>query len=125
MGRGFLTGAIKSLDDLPENDYRRQAPRFFPENFQKNLDLVERIHELAKKKGVTPSEYVLAWVLAQGDDFFTIPGTKKVRYLDKNVNGGQLELTKEEEAEMREAIDAAAPQGDRYAAHFMEELQDK
>ncbi|KAG2223699.1 hypothetical protein INT45_007277 [Circinella minor] len=125
LGRGFLTGAIRSLDDLPENDNRRLAPRFSPENFQKNLDLVERIHELATKKGVTPSEYVLAWVLAQGNDFFTIPGTKKVRYLEKNINGGQLELTKEEEAEMRAAIDAAAPQGDRYAPQFMTSVQDQ
>ncbi|KAI9488406.1 pyridoxine 4-dehydrogenase [Zychaea mexicana] len=125
LGRGFLTGAVKSLDDLPKDDYRRQAPRFFPENFQKNLDLVKRIEELAAKKGVTPSEYVLAWVLAQGEDFFVIPGTKKVKYLEKNVNGGKLDLTKEEEAEMRAAIEAAAPQGDRYAAHFMASVEDR
>ncbi|KAG2223698.1 hypothetical protein INT45_007276 [Circinella minor] len=124
LGRGFLTGAIKSLDDIPENDFRRTVPRFSAENFPKNLELVKKIEELAAKKGVTASEYVLAWVLGQGDDFFVIPGTKKIKYLEQNIKGGQLELTKEEEVEMRAVIDAAQPQGARYVDVMMSYLDD-
>ncbi|KAI8137060.1 aldo/keto reductase [Fennellomyces sp. T-0311] len=122
LGRGFLTGTIKSLDDLPEGDYRRNASRFHPENFEKNLVLVKKIEALAAKKGVTPSQFTLAWVLAQGDDFFVIPGTKKIKYLEQNVAAGDIVLSKEEEAAMRAAITEANPQGDRYAEIVMQTL---
>ena len=99
-------------------------PRFSPENFPKNLELVKNIEELAAKKGVTPSEYVLAWVLGQGDDFFVIPGTKKIKYLEQNMKAGELKLTKEDETEMRAVIKAAQPQGARYVPIMMSYLDE-
>ncbi|KAL0084978.1 oxidoreductase [Phycomyces blakesleeanus] len=114
LGRGFLTGAIKSLDDLDITDLRRYFPRFYPENFTKNLDLVEGITSLATKKGVTPSQYVLAWVLAQGPEFIVIPGTRKIKYLEENVKAGDIVLSKEEVAEMRRLIENADTAGKRY-----------
>ena len=85
LGRGFLTGQIKSFDDLAEDDFRRRSPRFQGENFQKNLDLVARIEDIAREKGCQPSQLALAWVLAQGDDIVPIPGTKRRKYLEENV----------------------------------------
>ena len=85
LGRGFLTGQFKTIDDLPPGDYRRNAPRFQGENFRKNLDLVKEIEAIASEKGCTPSQLALAWVLAQGDDLVPIPGTKRVKYLDENL----------------------------------------
>ena len=122
MGRGFLTGAIKSPDDFDENDFRRLIPRFAPENFEKNLTLVNKIQELASKKGVSPSEFTLAWVLAQGSDFFVIPGTKRIKYLEQNMKAGDVVLTKEEKAAMRSAISEANPQGNRYPDFMMKSL---
>jgi aryl-alcohol dehydrogenase-like predicted oxidoreductase len=115
LGRGFLSGNIRSLDDLDENDFRRHSPRFQGENFAKNLELVERVREIATAKGVTPSQLALAWVLAQGDDVVPIPGTKRRQYLDENIGALTIELS---EDDLR-SIDAAAPvgssAGDRYA----------
>jgi len=115
LGRGFLTGAIRTIDDLPEDDYRRRTPRLQPENFRRNLDLVARVEEIAAEKGVTPGQLALAWVLAQGDDIVPIPGTKRVRYLEENAAAAAVELTRDE----LDRIDAAFPQGatagDRYA----------
>src|SRR3954451_13832720 len=85
LGRGFLSGQIKSIDDLDENDFRRRGPRFQGENFQKNLDLVAQVEEIAQEKGVTASQLALAWVLAQGNDIVSIPGTKRVGYLEENA----------------------------------------
>ncbi len=85
LGRGFLTGQIKRLEDLAEDDFRRYAPRFQGENFQRNLDLVRRIEEIAAQKGCRPSQLALAWVLAQGEDIVPIPGTKQRKYLEENV----------------------------------------
>src|SRR5436190_16944399 len=85
LGRGFLTGQFKTIDDLPADDYRRNAPRFQGENFQKNLELVKKIEELASAKGCTTSQLALAWVLAQGEDIVPIPGTKRAKYLDENL----------------------------------------
>ena len=93
LGRGFLTGAIRSIDDLDADDYRRFSPRFQGENFQKNLDLVERIAELAAEKGCTPAQLALAWVLAQGDDIVPIPGTKKVARLEENAAAAEVRLS--------------------------------
>ena len=107
LGRGFLSGAIRSLDDLEENDFRRNSPRFKGENFERNLQLVERVSEIAEEKGVTPGQLALAWVLHQGEDVAPIPGTKRVAYLEENAAAAEVELTEEDMA----AIDAAAPAG--------------
>jgi len=114
LGRGFLTGEIRTIEDLDKDDSRRSHPRFLGENFAKNLELVDRVKEIAEKKGVTPSQLALAWVLAQGNDVVPIPGTKKITYLDENIAALDVELSREDLA----LIDAAAPKGvaagDRY-----------
>ncbi|WP_411344012.1 aldo/keto reductase [Paenibacillus sp. WLX1005] len=107
LGRGFLTGQIQSFNDLAEDDYRRSSPRFQGDNFQKNLDLVERIKEIATEKNCPPSQLALAWLLAQGNDIAPIPGTKKTKYLLENVGAVDISLTPEE----LQRIDAAAPKG--------------
>lgn len=114
LGRGFLTGRWQKPEDLPEGDWRRRQPRFQGENFYKNLELVERVKELAAEKGVKPGQLALAWVLAQGDDIVPIPGTKHLQYLKENIAAADIELS----AEDLERLDAAAPHGatagDRY-----------
>jgi len=117
LGRGFLTGAIKSPDDLDEDDYRRFSPRFQGENFQRNLDLVARIEELAREKGCTPAQLALAWVLRQGDDIAPIPGTKKVARLEDNVGALDVELTAEDLEQIAAALPEAA--GLRYPEAMM------
>src|SRR5256884_3935388 len=107
LGRGFLTGQFKRFEDLPADDYRRFSPRFQGENFQKNLDLVRRVEELAKEKGCKPSQLALAWVLAQGEDIVPIPGTKRRKYLAENVGALNVTLTPQDLA----AIDAVMPPG--------------
>lgn len=115
LGRGFLSGEIRSIDDLDPSDSRRTHPRFQGENFIKNLELVDRVKEIAEKKGITPSQLALAWVLAQGNDVVPIPGTKRIKYLDENIDALDVVLTPAD----LELIDAAAPKGvtagDRYA----------
>ncbi len=118
LGRGFLSGAIRSPDDLGPDDYRRTSPRFIGENFQRNLDLVARIEELAAGKGVTPSQLALAWVLAQGDDIVPIPGTRRRSRLEENVAAVAVELTPGELAEIADALPAAA--GERYPDAMMD-----
>jgi aryl-alcohol dehydrogenase-like predicted oxidoreductase len=115
LGRGFLTGEVKSIDDLAENDFRRQAPRFQGENFQRNLDLVAKVEEIAAEKGITPSQLALAWVLAQGDDIAPIPGTKRVKYLEQNAAAADVELTADDLARLDEAFPVGVAAGDRYA----------
>jgi aryl-alcohol dehydrogenase-like predicted oxidoreductase len=117
LGRGFLTGAIRSIEDLDEDDYRRFSPRFEGENFQRNLDLVARIEELAERKGVTPAQLALAWVLAQGEDIVPIPGTKKVARLEENAAAAEVELSADELSEIAEALPEAA--GLRYPEQMM------
>ena len=107
LGRGFLTGQIKGPEDLTEDDFRRRSPRFQPENFQHNLDLVARIQDLARAKGCTPAQLALAWVLSQGDDIVPIPGTRRVRNLEDNLGALSVSLTTDELA----AIDALMPHG--------------
>jgi aryl-alcohol dehydrogenase-like predicted oxidoreductase len=119
LGRGFLTGQFKKFEDLPADDYRRFAPRFQGENFQKNLDLVKKIEEMAREKNCTPAQLALAWVLAQGDDVVPIPGTKRRKYLEQNLGAADIKLTRED----LERIDQVAPKGvaagERYAAPAM------
>jgi len=120
LGRGFLTGEIKKFEDLAADDYRRFSPRFQGENFQRNLDLVARVEQLAKEKNCTPGQLALAWLLAQGDDILPIPGTKRRKYLEENVAALNLKLSA---GDLRR-IDEAAPQGSaagqRYPAHMMD-----
>lgn len=115
IGRGFLSGQIRTVDDLDADDFRRFSPRFQGDNFQRNLQLVDRVKEIADAKGVTASQLALAWVLAQGEDIVPIPGTKRRTYLQENIAAVDVELTEQELA----AIDAVAPvgaaAGDRYA----------
>ncbi|MHB8302102.1 MAG: aldo/keto reductase [Acidobacteriaceae bacterium] len=107
LGRGFLTGRFRKLEDLPADDYRRNSPRFQGENFARNLDLVKKVEELAQEKGYTASQLALAWVLAQGEEVVPIPGTKKLRYLEENVAAAAVTLTAEE----LKKIDEVAPHG--------------
>jgi aryl-alcohol dehydrogenase-like predicted oxidoreductase len=122
LGRGFLTGQIRRFEDLAADDYRRYQPRFQGENFQKNLDLVRRVGEIAREKGVTPGQLALAWVHAQGPDLVPIPGTKRRKYLEENVAAFSVKLSPADLAR----IDAAAPKGvaagDRYPAAYMASL---
>jgi aryl-alcohol dehydrogenase-like predicted oxidoreductase len=117
LGRGFLTGAIRSIEDLPEGDSRRAGrfPRFQGENFQRNLDLVERVKELADEKGVTPGQLALAWVLARGEDIVPIPGTKRRSYLEENAAAVEVVLTADDLARLDELAPVGATAGDRYA----------
>jgi aryl-alcohol dehydrogenase-like predicted oxidoreductase len=117
LGRGFLTGAIRSIDDFDANDFRRYQPRFQGENFQRNLDLVDRINELAAEKTVTPAQLALAWVLSQGEDIVPIPGTRRVERLEENIGALDVELTPDDLREIADALPAAT--GDRYAPQMM------
>jgi aryl-alcohol dehydrogenase-like predicted oxidoreductase len=115
LGRGFLSGRFRSPDDLPADDFRRNHPRFQGENFQRNLELVERVREIAEEKGVTPGQLALAWVLAQGKDIVPIPGTKRRAYLEENVAATEIELTADDLARLDEAAPPGVTSGDRYA----------
>jgi aryl-alcohol dehydrogenase-like predicted oxidoreductase len=114
LGRGFLTGRFRTFEDLPEDDYRRNSPRFQGDNFQKNLDLVERVEEIARRKRCTPAQLALAWLLAQGDDIIPIPGTKHRRYLEENIGALQIELTRADLEEIEEVAPKGVAAGDRY-----------
>ena len=118
LGRGFLTGQIKTFDDFPADDIRRVWPRFQGENFQKNLDLVKRIEEIAAEKRCAPSQLALAWVLAQGNDIVPIPGTKRRKYLEENVIAMEVRLTPED----LRRIDAVAPKGVAAGPRYPEAL---
>ncbi|KAM3072528.1 hypothetical protein ACMFMG_009324 [Clarireedia jacksonii] len=114
LGRGFLTGQYKSRDDFEEGDFRLYSPRFSEENFPKNLALVEKFKQIASKKGCTPGQLTLAWLMAQGDDIIPIPGTKKIKYLEENLGSLNVTLTGEEEKEIRKAVETAEVHGARY-----------
>ncbi|MEQ9970228.1 aldo/keto reductase [Pectobacterium carotovorum] len=122
LGRGFLTGAIRSPDDLAADDFRRTNPRFSGENFGKNLQLVGKINQLAQEKQVTPSQLALAWVLAQGEHIVPIPGTKRRRYLEENVAALDVTLTKEELAAIDAIFPPDAAAGERYGKESMAAL---
>ncbi|KAL7934353.1 Aldo/keto reductase [Trichoderma chlorosporum] len=115
LGRGMLTGQIKSPDDFAADDFRKSLPRFSKENFPKNLALVEKIGTIAGSKGVTPGQLTLAWLLALGSDIFPIPGTRKIKYLEENLGAVNVVLSKDEEAEIRRAIDETEVIGGRYS----------
>lgn len=119
LGRGFLTGAIQRPEDLDADDFRRSNPRFQGENFARNLALVEKVTELAKQKGVAPSQLALAWVLAQGEHIVPIPGTKRRRYLEENIAAAELTLNKEELAAIEAVFPLQAAAGARYGAESM------
>ena len=119
LGRGFLTGQFKSIDDLEADDYRRYSPRFQGENFSKNLELVTRVSELARKKGATPGHLALAWVLAQGEDIVPIPGTKRRSYLEENAAASEIELSAEDLAQLDELAPKGAAAGTRYPEAMM------
>lgn len=119
LGRGFLTGQFKSVDDFDKDDYRRFSPRFQGENFKKNLDLVKTIETLAAEKNCTPSQLALAWVMAQGEFIFPIPGTKRIKYLEENVAALNVSLTKEELSAINTLFPKDAAAGLRYPENMM------
>ncbi|HEX5487382.1 MAG TPA: aldo/keto reductase [Limnobacter sp.] len=122
LGRGFLSGQIKSIDDLAADDYRRNSPRFQGENFQKNLELVKQVQAMAEQKGCTAAQLALAWVLAQGDDLVPIPGTKRVTLLEENVAALNVKLTRSELDQLDAILPPGAAAGTRYAAPQMAAL---
>jgi len=119
LGRGFLTGQFKKFEDLAGDDYRRFSPRFQGENFQKNLDLVKEVEEIACAKKCQPSQLALAWVLAQGDDIVPIPGTKRRKYLEENAAAVDLKLTADDLGRLNEVFPSGAAAGLRYPEHMM------
>lgn len=119
LGRGFLTGRFKKFEDLAEDDYRRFSPRFQGENFQRNLDLVQRVEDIAREKGCLPSQLALAWVLMQGNDIVPIPGTKRRVFLEQNIAAAGIKLTSEDIQRIGEVIPAGAAAGKRYPENMM------
>ncbi len=115
LGRGFLSGAIRSPEDFADDDFRASNPRFQGENFRRNLDLVDRVGEIAGERGVTPGQLALAWVLAQGADVVPIPGTTRPEHLDENVAALRVELSDDDLRRLEEAFPKGATAGDRYA----------
>jgi aryl-alcohol dehydrogenase-like predicted oxidoreductase len=119
LGRGFLTGKIQKPEDLLADDYRRTTPRFQEENFQRNLDLVKRVEEIAREKRCTPAQLALAWVLAQGGDIVPIPGTKRRKYLQENVGALDVDLTSKDLVRIDEVAPRDAFAGSRYPEAMM------
>lgn len=122
LGRGFLTGQIRRIEDLPADDYRRNAPRFQGDNFQRNLDLVAEVERMARDKGCSAAQLVLAWVLAQGGDIVPIPGSKRRRNLEDNVGAVQVRLDTEDMQRLDRILPPGAAAGERYAAPQMQAL---
>ena len=114
IGRGFLSGKWRSIDDLAPDDWRRNNPRFQGENFGRNLDVVKKIEELAREKGVTPAQLAIAWVMAQGDDIVPIPGSKSRKHLEENAAAAEISLTREELQRIDEVAPLGVAAGDRY-----------
>jgi aryl-alcohol dehydrogenase-like predicted oxidoreductase len=122
LGRGFLSGDITSREDLEEGDWRLDNPRFSEENFQKNLELVERVKAIAKDKGCAPAQLALAWTLHQGEHIIPIPGTTKRRHLESNVEAAEIRLSEDELAALDEAFPMDAAAGTRYPEEHMQIL---
>jgi aryl-alcohol dehydrogenase-like predicted oxidoreductase len=114
LGRGFLTGRFRTFEDLPADDYRRNSPRFQGENFQRNLDLVERVEEIARRKQCTPAQLALAWLLAQGKDIVPIPGTKQRHYLEENLRALEVQLDPSDLEQVEEVAPRGVAAGERY-----------
>jgi aryl-alcohol dehydrogenase-like predicted oxidoreductase len=120
LGRGFLTGRWRSIEDMPENDTRSaRFPRFARENFEKNLELADRVREVADGKGITPGQLALAWLLAQGDDIVPIPGTKRRKYLEENAGAAGVTLSEDDLARIEEAMPRGSAAGERYTEEMM------
>ena len=120
LGRGFLTGRWRSIDDMPDGDTRSaRFPRFAEQNFRKNLELADRVREVADGKGITPGQLVLAWLLAQGDDIVPIPGTKRRKYLEDNAGAAGVTLTEDDLARIEEAMPRGSAVGERYSEEQM------
>ncbi|MDQ6826024.1 MAG: aldo/keto reductase [Candidatus Eremiobacteraeota bacterium] len=115
LGRGFLSGEIRSPEDLAPDDFRRSNPRFSSENFAKNLQLVDRVKAIAAQKGVTPAQLALAWVLAQGEDIIPIPGTKRTKYLQQNIAAVDITLTNDDLLQIEDAFPRGSVAGERYS----------
>ncbi len=122
LGRGFLTGRFQSPDDFSEHDFRKYSPRFQGENFQKNLQLVEKVKELAKGKGVTPAQLALAWVLSQGEDIVPIPGTTKIKHIEENIKAVDIHLTDNELQQIEDIFPMDAASGLRYPETAMKSV---
>jgi aryl-alcohol dehydrogenase-like predicted oxidoreductase len=122
LGRGFLTGGIRSPDDFEEGDFRRFAPRFSPENFHKNLELVDALKSLADKKSCTTGQLVLAFLMAQGDDIIPIPGTTKEKNFEENIGSLKVKISPEDNQAIRKAIESVEVQGGRYPPAFAKAL---
>jgi len=123
IGRGLLSGNIKSRDDLAPDDFRRTIPKYSEENFPKVLEIANRIKAIGENHGATASQVALAWILAQGDDFIPIPGTKKIKYLEENIKASSIKLSAEEIQELRAiAVEGDAIVGDRYGPGMQEQL---
>ena len=122
LGRGFLTGQIRRIEDLPDDDYRRNAPRFQGDNFQRNLDLVAEVEGMAGEKGCSAAQLALAWILAQGDDIVPIPGSKRRRNLEDNARAVQVRLDVEDLQRLDRILPPGAAAGERYAAPQMQAL---
>jgi aryl-alcohol dehydrogenase-like predicted oxidoreductase len=123
LGRGFLSGKIRSVDDFAEDDFRRTSPRFQGENFGKNLAVLDRVVAIAEAKGVTPTQLALAWLLAQGDDVVPIPGTRRIANLEENVSATDVELTPADLAAIEEVAPVGVTAGERYSPSGMRWLQ--
>jgi aryl-alcohol dehydrogenase-like predicted oxidoreductase len=121
LGRGFLTGQVRSLDELAEDDFRRVVPRFQGDNLEANIAIVERVDAIAEEKGVTSAQLALGWVHSRGDDVFPIPGTKRRSYLEQNAAGFDVELTADEIAQLERAVDDVA--GGRYTEAALESIE--
>ena len=122
LGRGFLTGQIKKREHLPEHDYRHTTPRFQGENFQRNLDLVKRVEEIAREKKCTAAQLALAWALSQGDDIVPIPGTKRRKYLQENIGALAVDLNSNDLERIEEVAPKDAFAGSRYPEAMMKLL---
>jgi len=122
LGRGFLTGRIKNFEDFDQDDFRRTSPRFQGENFNKNLDLLKKIESIAKKKNCTPSQLALAWVMAQKDFIFPIPGTKRVKYLEENVKAIDIKLSNRDLKQIEDVFPKNAASGLRYTEAGMKTI---
>ena len=120
LGRGFLTGQLRRFEDFPQDDYRRRSPRFQGENFQKNLDLVRKVEEIARAKTCRPAQLALAWVLAQGEDIVPIPGTKRRKYLEENVGALEVQLNSEDLEAIEKVFPRGAASGPRYQEQMMQ-----